>query len=104
MKQIIMQSYKNDNILNEIRLHTSLSSTKAKQKTCSLCDKIFSSKQYLKQHVESIHEGKQSLKCSFCNYTYSVKGCLKGYIEAVHDGKNHSNVHFVITIVHKEKI
>jgi hypothetical protein len=41
----------------------------------------------MEQHLDSIHGGKKSHKQSIYDYTSSDKGHLKQHIESVHEGK-----------------
>ena len=54
---------------------------------CDICSKIFQKNDHLKQHIESIHEGK-TFKCDICPSSFTQKGHLKRHIESVHEGKN----------------
>ena len=58
-----------------------------KEKECSICQKSFSTKQSLKNHIEAVHEGKRPHNCSICDYSTAHKADLKRHIEAVHEGK-----------------
>ena len=53
------------------------------------CDSTFASKQRLKSHIDSIHEGKKTdekLQCEFCEKRLSSKQRLIGHISKVHVG------------------
>ena len=55
------------------------------EKECSLCNRKFTSK--LKQHIQSVHEGKKPYKCSLCDYTSAQKGNLQRHIQSIHESK-----------------
>jgi uncharacterized Zn-finger protein len=38
---------------------------------------VFFEKQYLKAHIESVHEGNKPFKCNFCGAGFSLKRNLK---------------------------
>ena len=55
---------------------------------CDQCNKQYSRKDNLKQHIDTVHEGKKSVfACDHCNKQYSQKGHLNQHIASVHDGK-----------------
>ena len=83
----IMHSKKNANIPKNISFDSKNSPIVEKQRKCSFCYKMLSSKFTLKQHVQSTHEGMKPNKCLLCDYTSSQKRTLKLHIEAVHEGK-----------------
>ena len=51
---------------------------------CQICDKTYNTKQGLKTHIESIHDGVR-YPCSQCPYRASGKGTLKKHILFTHD-------------------
>ena len=55
--------------------------------TCSLCEKKFYSKKCLKDHVELVHEKKESCVCNLCGKTYTSKPNLHEHIKRSHEGK-----------------
>ena len=50
---------------------------------CSLCDKVFSSKQYLKGHKTRVHKDKEFL-CRVCNVKFNKGDNLKNHLSMVH--------------------
>ena len=54
---------------------------------CNICDFPFNTKQYLKDHIRYVHEGKKSLKCNVCDANFTRKVVLARHVESVHDGK-----------------
>ena len=54
---------------------------------CTTCDKQFSRKGNLKQHIASVHEGKKPFKCKICDKGSSSKWGMKKHIASVHEGK-----------------
>ena len=56
---------------------------------CKLCDSSFATKQSLKKHIESLHEGKKPFECSICNAKIAQKGHLNYHILYVHGEKKH---------------
>ena len=66
---------------------------------CDQCNKQYSRRDNLKQHIDTVHEGKKSVfACDHCNKQYSQKGHLNQHIASVHDGKkfdcDHCNKQF----------
>ena len=51
------------------------------------CDRIYSGKLSLKQHIASVHEGKKPFKCKACHYSCSIKGSLSLHVASVHERK-----------------
>ena len=52
-------------------------------------------------YVASAHEGNKPFKCEICVYSSTQKGAMNIHIATVHEEKKHSNVTYVITVVHK---
>merc|ERR1712176_1459822 len=52
---------------------------------CSQCDKTYASKQNLKAHIESIHDGIRNYYCTF-------KGCTKAFYHK-HNFDKHLRIH-----------
>ena len=50
------------------------------------CDKSFSSKQYLKNHIYTIHEGHKDNKCDSCGKSFTRLQSLERHLHTVHDG------------------
>ena len=51
---------------------------------CSECDKFFSRKDSLQQHVTSVHKQEKRFKCTECKKTFCKKGSLTLHITSVH--------------------
>ena len=57
---------------------------------CKICEKSFSSKQYLNRHIKSVHEGIKDHKCDLCEKSFSTKQYLNTHMKSVHEGiKDH---------------
>ena len=82
---------------------------------CNICNSFYVNAQILKQHVESVHEGKKSFYCKICNIAFARRGNLKDHVAAVHDKltpfrcsicdstfAQKSNLDKHVAIVHKE--
>ena len=54
---------------------------------CEICDYSSSRKFEIKQHVESVHEGKKSFKCKLCCYSSNEKFKVNQHFESVHEEK-----------------
>ena len=57
---------------------------------CESCGKSFSTAQYLKMHIHTIHEGHKDYKCESCGKSFSQAGNLKTHIKRAHIGKKSS--------------
>ena len=55
--------------------------------TCSLCEKKYYSSKSLKDHVELVHEKKESCVCNLCGKTYTSRTGLHEHIKRSHEGK-----------------
>ena len=53
---------------------------------CKSCGKSFSSAQYLKKHIHTIHEGHKDYNCEYCGKSFSQKISLTKHIHTVHEG------------------
>ena len=49
--------------------------------------KQFTSKQRMKGHIATIHEGKKQFICDVCNAQFTSKHGMKGHIATIHEGK-----------------
>ena len=58
-----------------------------KPHNCSICDYSFSQRGFLKQHIKSVHEKIRPHKCFICDNRLSTKGALRKHIKSVHEGK-----------------
>ena len=62
---------------------------------CSLCDSKYSWKQQLRNHIESIHEGKHKIgngkrkKCTQCDFSAANNATLRVHTENFHEGKRY---------------
>ena len=54
--------------------------------SCRLCGKIFKHKNYLKHHIDSVHEGKRKFSCEYCGTTFAHKEGMNCHIRTVHEG------------------
>lgn len=50
---------------------------------CTLCDKKFNVKKYLKSHISTVHE-RNRLPCRYCSITYDRNYKLNNHIESAH--------------------
>ena len=51
---------------------------------CQNCSKLYSSKDYLKRHIYSVHEGHKDYKCDICNKSFSQNHELKSHVQKKH--------------------
>ena len=64
-----------------------------KHLNCTICDISFSQNSSLKQHIESVHEGR--FECSDCDNVFGIKSALIQHIESVHRQKNEKKIVFL---------
>ena len=50
------------------------------------CGKEFSSAQYLKMHINTVHNGQKDYKCDTCGKSFAHAVTLKKHIYRVHNG------------------
>merc|ERR1712150_204158 len=58
---------------------------------CAQCGKNFSSAQYLKRHIEFVHDGRRDHNCAQCGKDFSTAQYLKVHIKCVHEGQKDYN-------------
>ena len=49
----------------------------------------------IKEGVNNVHEGKRSHKCSYCEKSFTEKGHLSEHIQVVHEGNTSSHLEFL---------
>ena len=49
--------------------------------------KPFSTANYMKIHINTIHNGEKDHKCDSCGKSFTQAGCLKRHINSVHNGQ-----------------
>ena len=52
--------------------------------TCRLCNKTFASPNYLKKHVETVHEKRKDYQCNICHRGFTQGSNLKVHIKTIH--------------------
>ena len=58
----------------ESTLKREILSEKSKEDSqCNICDKVFSQKGYLKQHILNVHGGEKNYNCEKCEATFQTK-------------------------------
>ena len=53
---------------------------------CSMCNAQLSSKRNLKNHIAGVHEGIKSFQCTFCDKQFAQNFNLKHHLKTVHEG------------------
>ena len=79
--QINSPSYDFDHEMPQNELQ--LQSKNEIENKCEICEKLFSSKQNLKQHITQVHEGNNQ-KCEFCIKSFCNNDSLKRHINTFH--------------------
>ena len=59
-----------------------------KVKHCQYCEYKATTMCDLKNHIQSIHEGKTN-QCQYCEQKFTQKGYLKMHMQSIHEGKKH---------------
>ena len=54
---------------------------------CYICSSLFKTKQGLKSHIASVHDGKKSFKCNVCDARFARRDALNRHVASVHEGK-----------------
>ena len=54
---------------------------------CHICDFKTKYKEYIKRHIEYIHEGKKPYHCIICDSRFALKPNFTAHVAAVHEGK-----------------
>lgn len=70
----------------EADTHGQVKDTKAGRHKCTYCEKSFASKEYLRLHEATIHEGTKSFICSACGKHFSVHQALRKHCVIQHEG------------------
>ena len=66
-----------------LKLHMEVTHEKDKEYKCKNCDKIFTHKNYLSEHMKRIHE-KNEFECSECKKIFSAKDDLQRHMKFIH--------------------
>ena len=56
-----------------------------KQRTCDVCNKVFSCSGNLSKHIRNIHNNKERLVCEMCPVTFASQQQLTRHVRAVHN-------------------
>jgi len=75
----------------------------AKPFECSVCNKKFSYKSGLKDHVSLVHDGGGRLQCSYCQMKFMRESQLKIHVR-VHTNESHFNALFVTRSLNEKTI
>jgi uncharacterized Zn-finger protein len=54
---------------------------------CSLCGQCFTQKNGMEKHISVVHEGKKPFKCTICDKNFGRKSHMQLHISAVHEEK-----------------
>ena len=68
---------------NSVSLHKRRIHEENAKQTCIQCGKLFN-KQYLKKHIETVHEG-QKIHCNLCNQVFTQASAMKKHIKIIHE-------------------
>ena len=71
-----------------LKLHMkSVHGKKKKEFICPTCSKPYSSKKYLKDHVDAVHLGLKLSKCVLCHKELANKWAMEDHVLRVHEGQ-----------------
>ena len=60
---------------------------KSKPFSCNVCDRAFSERYKMKNHINIVHKGEKIFKCAICEISFSGKGNLNVHVSSVHQMK-----------------
>ena len=83
-------NFSNSQVVKHINIESlkqGIGSLRKKILNCNICNSLFVSKQQLKIHIFSVHEGKKLFQCDYCDTSFTQKGNLKVQVQSVHEGK-----------------
>ena len=80
------RTFDDSKIEQDLSIYKNPSKKPGQNLKCDICNKSFTQKSNLRQHVASVHEGK-TFKCDFCSSNFTEKGGLKRHIKSVHEEK-----------------
>ena len=84
------ENYNCDSYCNQISdAQAKIISKKSEKKIikCDKCSKIFTRKEAIKKHIQSVHEGERNFKCELCGKLFSAAQNLKRHQHLVHEGR-----------------
>ena len=55
---------------------------------CNICSSLLKTKQGLKSHIASVHDGKKSFKCNVCDANFARTGNALERVQRVHEPAN----------------
>ena len=64
----------------ETNSHVITKTTQITNANCEPCDKSFSSRQHLTEHIHAIHESRKEYQCESCEKSFSKTDNLKKFI------------------------
>ena len=70
---------------DEMKIERKFITNKANQPFCTICGKKYASKQVLKKHIETMHNGVR-YRCNECSYLSSDKANLRRHVLTLHEG------------------
>ena len=79
--EIVIKTEQNSLVINPV----STNSGADRSFQCDQCNKQYSHKSHLNQHIASVHDGKKH-ECDHCKKQFSHRSSLKVHIDAVHEG------------------
>ena len=60
---------------------------------CTLCEKMYESKEGLEEHIKTEHEADEGSVCTICKKCYESKGNLEEHMKQEHESNELSSVH-----------
>ena len=74
-----------DSVPKVVKTEEKINKMQGSKFQCPQCEKLFSSKANVQQHIKSAHEGVKNV-CNQCDNLYADLGTLRTHIRSVHEG------------------
>uniref|UniRef100_A0ABD2WM30 C2H2-type domain-containing protein n=1 Tax=Trichogramma kaykai TaxID=54128 RepID=A0ABD2WM30_9HYME len=69
---------------SKLKQHVEIVHRSIRAHECDLCLKKFGYKNHLMKHIDTVHRGIKAFECTVCHKVFGVKGTLKRHVTTVH--------------------